>query len=187
MGAPDDVQADERLIQEALSGADDAFADLVRRHKRRVFAIAGRFARDRSEMEDLCQETFVRAYRGLGKYRGDAPFEHWLSRIAVHTCYDALRKRRREEGDVPLDTVAFSLAARPHEEELSPERARSILSSAMAGLSPKERLVVTLLELEEKSVREVAALTGWSEANVKVRAHRARKALKRILEACDER
>jgi RNA polymerase sigma-70 factor (ECF subfamily) len=187
MGTSDDAAADERLVREALSGEDEAFAGLVRRHKRKVFAIARRFARDRSEVEDLCQETFVKAYRDLGKFRGDAPFEHWLSRITVHTCYDALRKRRREEGNVPLDAVAFSLADREADGDLSPERARAILFSAMTRLSAKERLVITLLELEEKPVREVAALTGWSEGNVKVRAHRARKALKKILEAGNER
>jgi RNA polymerase sigma-70 factor (ECF subfamily) len=157
MDSSHDAETDDRLVRSARSGDD--------------------------EVEDICQETFVKAYRGLARYRGDAPFDHWLSRIAVRTCYDALRKRRKEERDVPLESVMRELEAPESEDGLSPARAREILDSALVRLRPEERLVVTLLELEEKTVREVAELTGWSEGNVKVRAHRARKALKIIMES----
>jgi RNA polymerase sigma-70 factor (ECF subfamily) len=183
MDSSHDGETDERLVRSARSGDDEAFSALVRRYKRKVFAIAGHYAHSGSEVEDICQETFVKAYRGLAKYRGDAPFDHWLSRIAVRTCYDALRKRRKEERDVPLESVMRELEAPGSEDGMSPVRAREILDSALARLRPEERLVVTLLELEGKTVREVAGLTGWSEGNVKVRAHRARKALKIILES----
>jgi len=187
MGASHDAQTDESLLRATLSGDDEAFAALVRRHKRKVFAIAGRFARNDPELDDLCQEIFVKAYHDLGKYRGEAPFDHWLSRIAVRTCYDALRKRRREDDDIPLENVAAVLRAPEPDDRVAPEQAREIVDRALAKLRPEERMVVTLLELEEKTVREVATLTGWSEGNVKVRAHRARQALKKILEASDER
>jgi RNA polymerase sigma-70 factor (ECF subfamily) len=85
---------DERLIQTALAGDDEAFAALVRRYRPRVFGIAGRFAGNDHELDDVCQEIFIKAYRNLGRYRGDAPFEHWLSRIATRACYDLLRRRR---------------------------------------------------------------------------------------------
>jgi RNA polymerase sigma-70 factor, ECF subfamily len=187
MDFSDEAQTDGRLVRLARSGDDEAFASLVRRHKRRVFSIAGRFVRDGSEVEDIGQEVFIKAYRDLDSYRGEAPFGHWISRIAVHTCYDALRKRRKRENDVRLEDVAHWLRAADPGDEMSPERAREILDAAMAMLKPKERMVVTLLELEEKTVREVSELTGWSEGNVKVRAHRARKALRKILEGGDER
>jgi RNA polymerase sigma-70 factor (ECF subfamily) len=168
---------DERLVAGTRAGDDEAFAALVGRHKRRVFGIAARFARHSQELDDLAQEIFLKAHRKLARFRGDAPFEHWLARIAVRCCYDLLRKTRREGVHVPVDSLELEAA-----ENSEAERAHEVLAFGLSRLGPAERLVITLLELEEKSVREVAELTGWSEGNVKVRAHRARQALKRVLE-----
>src|SRR6185436_2457926 len=100
---------DEALVVETLAGEDDAFAELVRRHKRRVFGTASRFARDAHQLDDICQEVFLRAFRNLAKFRGDAPFEHWLARITVSACYDFLRKERRVREQVSLDAHDFDL------------------------------------------------------------------------------
>src|SRR5258707_11788889 len=86
MSAAIDEPTDECLIQSTLAGDDEAFAELVRRHKRKVFGIAARFARNDHELDDICQEIFVKAYQKLKSYRGEAPFEHWVSRIALHAC-----------------------------------------------------------------------------------------------------
>jgi len=182
MTAPRDEPSDERLIQSTLAGDEGAFAELVARHKRRVFGIAARFARGDHELDDLCQEVFVKAYQNLAKFRGEAPFEHWVSRIAVRACYDHLRKTRRDREAVALEDVTLATT-----DNVAPARAREVLDFALAKLSPDERLVITLLELEERSVREIAELTGWSEGNVKVRAHRARQRLKEVLERSHER
>jgi len=182
MAAPDHEPPDERLIQSTLAGDDAAFAALVARHKRKVFGIAARFARNDHDLDDLAQEIFVKAYRNLGRFRGDAPFEHWLSRIAVRSCYDHLRQTRPERTTGTLDGVEV-----PVEDNVAPARAREVLDYALGQLPADQRLVITLLELEEQTVREIAAATGWSESNVKVRAHRARQRLKEILEASHER
>ena len=182
MSAQIDELPDERLIQSTLAGDDEAFAELVRRYKRKVFGIATRFARNDHELDDICQEIFVKAYQKLKSFRGEAPFEHWVSRIAVHACYDFLRATRRDRENVPLDGIEIGVP-----DNVGAARASEVLQWAMAKLSADERLVITLLELEERSVRETAALTGWSESNVKVRAFRARQALKKILEANHER
>ena len=181
MSATAQGQSDERLIRAALGGDDGAFALLVGRYKRKVFGLVGRIARDRDELEDICQEIFIKVYDNLGKFRGEAPFEHWLTKISVRTCHDALRSRRHERLRV---TASRMPELRDHGTEARSQarEARELLSWAMGQLKPDENLVITLLELEEKSVRETAALTGWSEANIKVRAFRARQALKRILE-----
>jgi RNA polymerase sigma-70 factor (ECF subfamily) len=168
--------ADEDLVRSALAGEDEAFTELVRRHKRRVFGMASRFTHDAHQLDDICQEVFIRAYRQLAKFRGESPFEHWLARIAVRGCYDFLRRQRRRRDDVRLDGEHDRPAA-----PVADDGARELLAFAMGKLGPEERLVITLFELEEKSAREVAVLTGWSESNVKVRAFRAREALKRVL------
>ena len=173
---------DDNLIISALAGDDGAFSRLVGRHKRRVFRLAGRFARDSDELEDICQEVFIKVYENLASFRRDAPFEHWLSRIAVRCCYDALRSRKHEKSHTSLDDVAYELHDRAADVRNSTFHLRDLLNRALAQLKHDERLVITLMELEEFSVREIAASTGWSEANVKVRAHRAREALKRIVE-----
>jgi RNA polymerase sigma-70 factor (ECF subfamily) len=175
---------DEALIQSTLAGDEESFAELVRRYKGKVFGIASRFATDSHLLDDIAQEIFVRAWRNLGKFRADAPFEHWVSRIAIHACYDFLRKKQRSGHVVPLDEGAADV---PSETNRSAADARDTLDFAMRKLSPEDRLVITLTGLDGKSVSEVAALTGWSEANVKVRNFRARQALKKILETAHER
>jgi len=187
MIATDNGLTDDIIIRDVLAGKDGAFVQLVERYRRKVFALAARFARDRDELDDICQDIFIKIYENLDKFRRDAPFEHWMSRIAVRTCYDVLRKRRKEKGNIPLDDIHYQIAADSGEDFMAAEHARTILEKGMAELKPEERLVITLLELEEKAVKEVAQLTGWSETNVKVRAFRARQKLKRFLEKNHER
>ena len=173
---------DEQLVAATLDGDDRAFAELASRHKGRVFGVASRFAQDGAELEDICQEVFVQAYFKLRQYRRDSPFEHWLLRITTHKCYDYLRKRRRRGPVVSVDAMLESgyepsapAAAAPH-----PDLER--LHAALAQLSADQRLVITLLELEERSVQEIADYTGWSTGNVKVRAFRARAVLRKLME-----
>ena len=179
--------ADESLVAATLGGDDDAFAELVRRHKRRVFAAASRFARDDHQLDDIAQEVFVRVFRNLAKFRHDAPFEHWLARITVSACYDFLRKERRNREQVALSAVEFEIHDLTIDAAIAAGRAREVLDFAMGKLTPDERLILTLCEIEERPVREVADLTGWSESNVKVRAFRARQNLRKALETSHER
>ena len=174
---------DEQLVDATLAGDDNAFAELASRHKSRVFGVASRFARDAAELEDICQEVFVQAYFKLRQYRRDSPFEHWVLRITTHKCYDYLRKRRRIGNIVSVDAMLESGYEPSAPEHPAPHPDLERLHTALAQLSPKERLVITLLELEERSVQEIADLTGWSAGNVKVRAFRARLALRKLMES----
>ncbi len=186
MVSADSSTPDKQLVAATLAGDDDAFAELTRRHKSRVFGVAARFARDASEIEDICQDVFVQAYFKLRQFRGDSPFEHWVLRITTYRCYDYLRKRRRSGPAISVDAMLEAgyepQAAEPAEPHPGLER----LHAALAELSPKERLIITLLELEERTIQEIAELTGWSVSNVKVRAFRARAALRKIMENPNE-
>lgn len=179
--------SDEHLIKATLAGDDEAFALLVTRYKRRVFSIAVRFSRDDDELEDISQEVFIKTYENLAAFRHDAPFEHWLTRITVRACHDMLRSKRHAYSHSSLDDLTFEIRDHADEARQAARQAREVLERAMAQLQPAERLVITLLELEEYTVSEIAGMTDWSPANVKVRAHRARLALKRILEKNHER
>lgn len=172
---------DERLVERSRAGDGAAFEELIRRHKRKVFGMAARIARDPLELEEIAQEVFVKAYEKLAGYRGDAPFEHWLARIVTNTCHDYLRVRKRRLVEVSVDLHEWTLAAPMDTHGAEPEELAA-LARAMERLRPDERLVLTLLELEGKSVRETAYIMEISEGNVKVRAHRARKTLKELVE-----
>ncbi|MDX1500878.1 MAG: sigma-70 family RNA polymerase sigma factor [Thermoanaerobaculia bacterium] len=160
------------LVAASRAGDEEAFTRLVRRHERRVFQLAGRFFHTREEVEDAAQETFLTVWSKLGTYRGRAPFEHWLTRVCLNCCYARLRRRRPAE--VPLVREPAAPAAAPGS-RLEAER-------LLARLTPEDRFVLTLLHGEQISVAEIADLTGWSRSKVKVRAHRARKRLRRLLE-----
>ncbi|MDB6071836.1 MAG: polymerase, sigma-24 subunit, RpoE [Verrucomicrobiales bacterium] len=178
---------DHTLVLAARSGDMAAFGGLVALYKTRVFATAAKYARNHHELEDLAQDIFIKAWKGLGTFRGEAPFEHWLMRLAVRACFDFLRRNRtRREKEISRDALIES--GHPGMDGIGApeivEETEALLEvrRAMTLLAPKERHVLTLLELEEKTVREVAELTGWSETNVKVRAFRARQSLKKYIQ-----
>lgn len=187
MNVIDSEPSDESLIRDIRAGNKEAFVQLVRRYKRKVFGLSARFARDADDLEDICQDVFIKVYENLGKFRADAPFEHWLSRVTIRTCYDALRSRKKEKGTIPLESIHYLLEDSSIGIHQAAEEARNLLEWGLDRLRPEERLVITLLELEEKSIREIAEMTGWSQANVKVRAFRARQKLKQLLEKQYER
>jgi RNA polymerase sigma-70 factor (ECF subfamily) len=141
--------------------------------------------------EDLVQEVFLKLFSRLDRYepRDGIPFEHWLSRLAVRTCLDALRteRRRPQPADPPLSEAAGEWLETLRRDDASPPidevlAARELVDALLARLPPKDRLVLTLLDMEERSVAEVSAITGWSRTLVKVRAFRARRRLRAVVE-----
>jgi len=178
---------DDELVRSALEGQSSAFDDLVRRHQSRLFQLARRHLPDESEAADLVQDIFVKVWLNLASWRGDAPFEHWLLRIGVRTCYDHLRSRRRQReptlSHMSADEAAWLERHAPSESPAShdADAARSLVAKVFAQLSPAGRLILTLLEIEDRPVKEIADLTGWSVPLVKVRAFRARAEMRRIL------
>src|SRR3954467_3884204 len=92
--------SDAERIAAVLGGDADSFEPLVKKYQPRVFATARRYARSESEVEDIVQEVFIKAFQKLSSFRGEAPFEHWLMRLAVRTCYDFLRAHQRTKETV---------------------------------------------------------------------------------------
>jgi RNA polymerase sigma-70 factor (ECF subfamily) len=175
------------LIAAVLKGDAQSFEPLVEKYSPRVFATARRYARRESEVEDIAQEVWLKAFQKLGSFRAEAPFEHWLMRMTVRTCYDFLRghQRKRELTFSDLTDVESDwlerFVAQPEQRTEDVDAARQLVSRILAQLTPAARLIITLLEIEERSVKEIAALTGWSVSLVKVRAFRARAEMKKIL------
>ena len=182
---------DEYLARAAYGGDEAAFELIFERHRRRVAGVVGRFFNRPERIEELVQDTFTKLYFALGDYspmRG-ASFSTWLSRIAINACYDELRKiKRRPEtviGSVS-DTEILWLKTRLRSGPVAGDAesnaiARDLAEKLLARLSLDDRLVLTLLDAEETSVSEIAKLMTWSVSKVKVRAHRARAALRKVL------
>ena len=179
---------DSELITAVLQGDTPSFEPLVVKYSPRVFATARRYARRESEVEDIVQEVWSKAFQKLSSFRGEAPFEHWLMRLAVRTCYDFLREHQRNrettftELSEPEHDWLDRFVAAPESASEEAAAARELVERLLAMLSPQARLVITLLEIEDRSVKEIAELTGWSAPLVKVRAFRARAEMRKCLQ-----
>lgn len=177
---------DAELLERIRNGATDDFAEVVRRHQGRVYAILHRYERDAHKIEDLAQETFVKAWRALDQFDGRAPFDHWLSKIAVRVALDHLRREKRRQNEIGLpelgDDVLDWLRSGDEKSELDGRAAAELLDLAMRELSPLDRVVITMQEIEGRSVKEICEATGASGVAVRVRALRARGRLRRALE-----
>jgi RNA polymerase sigma-70 factor (ECF subfamily) len=180
-------RSEAELIAAVLAGDAASFEPLVQKYSPRVFATVRRYARRESEVEDIAQEIWLKAFDKLKSFRGEAPFEHWLMRMTVRTCYDFLRvhQRNRESAFSELsedeDDWLERFALAPEGPNHHAEAAKLLVERVLEKLSPEARLVITLLEIEDRTVKEIAELTGWSTPLVKVRAFRARAEMRKIL------
>ena len=180
-------RTEAELIAAVLKGDAASFEPLIEKYSPRVFATARRYARRESEVEDIVQEVWLKAYQKLKSFRAEAPFEHWLMRLAVRTCYDFLRSHQRNressfsELSEPEDDWLERFIHHPEAARDDAAAARQLVQRVLQQLSPPARLVITLLEIEDRSVKEISRLTGWSVPLVKVRAFRARAEMRKVL------
>jgi RNA polymerase sigma-70 factor, ECF subfamily len=183
---------DEELIAEVLAGQTDSFSELAGRHRQRVERLCRRFFSDEEMARDIAQESFIRAFTALASYRAEMPFGGWLRAIVVNLCYDELRRRRRRPEELVGDFSAPEVqwmqlvnGATPEQLVGEAEERRESYNLAhrlLDTLKPEDRMVMVLKESEELSVSEIAQTLGWSEAKVKIRAFRARQALRKQAE-----
>lgn len=176
-------------LRKVRAGDQEAARSLVEQLYPLVIRIVRSHLPRRLAEEDLAQEIFVKAFARLDQYeeRSGVPLEHWVSRLAVRTCFDALRaERRRPElrmADLSAEECAwleFVVRDDAPAPDTASSSARELLEKLLAGLAPEDRFVICLLDLEQKSVKHIAQVTGWSESLVKVRAFRARRKLRKL-------
>jgi RNA polymerase sigma-70 factor (ECF subfamily) len=180
------------LARLAREGDESAFEEIMRRYSPRVFRFASKFFRQRSLVEEAAQEVFLQAFTGLGSYEGRGSMEGWLTRITTNTCLNLLRSSKRSPeltvSDLTEDETNWldnKLSDAAREQHLSSER--SLVAADLAGrvlqtLAPDDQLVLTLIDGEDASVKDVVKLTGWSESKVKVQAFRARRRMRAAVE-----
>jgi RNA polymerase sigma-70 factor (ECF subfamily) len=176
------------LAKRARRGDQEAFAALVTRHQRYVYNLAYRLLRDAQEAEDLTQEAFLRAWRGMAGFRGadtdsGAKFTTWLYRIVTNLCYNRLPGLRRQLAEADAEALARVAAPEAHTPRVRLEAGerQARVQAAIGALPDKYRLVVTLYYLQEQSYQEIAATLGLPIGTVKTHLYRARARLKGLL------
>ena len=185
---PDDESFDLAGCLDRVRKRDQTAArELVEHLHPLVIRIARSHLPRRVSEEDLAQEIFLKMFTRLDQYQGAVPFTHWVSRIAVTTCIDHLRaQKRRPElrwADLSESQTDALDAAITNENDVSPDDAvasHELVHKLLDQLKPEDRLVVQYLDLDQKSIAEISALTGWNQTLIKVRAFRARRKLQRF-------
>ncbi|MBN1848618.1 MAG: RNA polymerase sigma factor [Deltaproteobacteria bacterium] len=183
---PDDTE----IIHQILDGHTDAFESLLIRYQELVSKIVRRHV-PHDDITETMQDVFIRVFQSLPSFRAKGDFKHWLTSIAVRTCYDYWRtvyqsketpiSEITEKHQEWLESVIHGEHGTLIEEKGSCEEAKEILDWALAKLSAEDRIVLELIYLEGHTCKETAKLLGWSVANVKVRSFRSRKKLEKIL------
>lgn len=175
---------DRSLVEQAQTGDLQAFEALVREHQESLYCYLYRMSRNQAEAEEMAQEAFIRAWEGLGRFRGAASFKTWLFRIAANLCINRLSRRKPL---VPL-TEDIPAARRAEPDEAYRQRVRSeCIARALADLPVDQRSALLLSVYEELSHADIAEAMGRSPDSVNMLLYRARMGLRRSLEAARDR
>lgn len=182
--------SDDEIIARVLGGDIEAFGFLFDRYQRYVAKVISKYV-PADDVEVIAIEVFTRAYKSLENFQGTGAFRHWLATIATRCAFTYLKSKKRKQStpvssfsDNHVEWLEYMLSgesADRFDRQQEQKMALEVLDCALSSLSPEDRMIVTLVHLEEKTTKEAAAILGWSEVNVRVRALRARKALKNIL------
>jgi RNA polymerase sigma-70 factor, ECF subfamily len=178
---------DEELVARSVGGDAESFNELILRWERPIYALAYRTIGREQDARDVCQETFLRAFRALPGFRGQAKFSSWLYRIALNLCRDWVRRERRTpviEAPADVDLIELAAAAEPSEsiEQLVARRDEiRVVERAMARLPEEQRTTIILKEYHGLTFREIADLVGCPLSTVKTRLYQGLTVLRREL------
>ena len=177
----DQQSGEADTIQRCLNGDADAYSILVDRYKDMVYNVAYRMLGDGDAAKDISQESFIAAYGGLKTFKKEAKFSSWLYSIVLNKCRDYLRQVKE---NIPIDDISDikPCSGISPEQCASDHQSKDMLQQALDSLSAEYREVLVLKHIEELDYQEISAITGTSVAALKVRAHRGREMLKKILE-----
>jgi RNA polymerase sigma-70 factor (ECF subfamily) len=170
-------ESDSELIERALAGSREAFDGLVALHQDRVFKLAYRILGNREDAADVQQETFLNAWRSLGRFRGEASFATWLHRITVNLCLCRKRRKNWNEAAYSDDVLSDEVDTRCADRSDT----ALVVRKTLMGLPKHYRAFIVLREIEERSFDEIAQVMGCSVQSARMRASKARKILRERL------
>jgi RNA polymerase sigma-70 factor, ECF subfamily len=174
------AQTDADLIAAHVAGDPDAFAEIVRRHRDRMWAVALRTMRDREEAADALQDAFVSAFRAAAKFRAQSQVSTWLHRIVVNSCLDRIRKRQSRPTSPLPEPDDHREPATPGD-AMAQRETRILIREALDALPDEQRLPILLVDVEGYSVAETAERLGVAPGTVKSRCARGRTKLAKVL------
>ena len=171
------------LINQILAGDANAFTQLVNRYKDLVFTLALRMLKNREEAEEVSQDTFIKTYKSLDKFKGDSKFSTWIYKVAYNSCLDRIKKNKKYLNDVEINeftehqvkTVDNAFNALVEEER------NQLIQDCLHLLPSEDSFLLTLYYFEEQSLEDIATIVGLTANNVKVKIFRSRKKLASIL------
>ena len=172
---------EETIIRNCVAGEADSYAILVDRYKTMIYNVAFRMVGDEDTAKDLAQESFIAAYKGLDQFRFGSRFSSWLYSIALNKCRDHLKLAKDSVSTDEISDVMPASGTSP-ERATAAEQSKDVLQRALDALPVEYRQVLILKHIEELDYQEIAGITGTSIPALKVRAHRGREMVKKILE-----
>lgn len=180
---------DAELVKQILNGNNNAFRFLVAKHQRLVLHVVGRIVQNQEDVEDICQEVFIKVFRKLKRFRGESKLSTWIARIAYNTSISHVRKANRNECsyDAQPVLVAAENDRALNQKIIERDEAKKYLLEMIEELPENYRIVLTLFHLEEFSYKEIEEITEMPEGTIKSYLSRARKILKEKLEKVVER
>ena len=191
---PDEYEnlSDSELVSLAAQNDEAAFNEIMRRFSPRVFRFAARFFRRHSLVEEAAQEVFLKIFMQIASYDGRGSLEGWVTRITINTCINLLRSAKRQpeltisdltdDETTWLEVKILDASAERHQNEEDKLIAADLVNRVLETLPPEDRLVLTMIDGEGSSIKDVAAATGWGESKIKVKAFRARRRMREAIE-----
>ena len=174
---------DQILINQILAGDTNAFTLLVNRYKDLVYTLALRMLKNREEAEEVSQDTFIKTYKSLHKFKGDSKFSTWIYKVAYNSCLDQIKKNKKYLNDVEINEFTEHQVKTIDNafDALVEEERNQLIQDCLHLLPSEDGFLLTLYYFEEQSLDEIANIVGLTANNVKVKIFRSRKKLAGIL------
>ena len=175
---------DQLYINKVINGDTNAFAYLVDNYKNMVFSLAFKMTKNREEAEEISQDTFIKAFKNLHKFKGDSKFSTWLYRIAYHACLDAIKKNKNHNNSVEINEITYNQIKSVDDilQGIERKERAKVMNDCLLKMPEEERSILWMFYFDELSLKEIIEVTNLSEANLKVKLYRARKGLLAIVE-----
>lgn len=174
---------DQHFITQIIGGNTNAFSVLVDRYKDLIFSLALKMVKNREEAEEVAQDTFIKIFNSLDKFKGDSKFSTWIYKVAYNTCLDRIKKNKKDEGNILIDDFSEHLVKTVENalSKMMDEERKKSIQDCLNLLPRDEGFLLTLFYFEDQSLEEIAKIMDITSNNVKVKLFRSRQKLASIL------
>ncbi|WP_442266774.1 RNA polymerase sigma factor [Tenacibaculum sp. ZS6-P6] len=177
------IKNDQTYIDKTLTGDTNSFAFLVEKYKVMVYSLALKMLKNKEEAEEVSQDTFIKAFKNLSKFKGESKFSTWLYKIAYRNCLDAIKKNEKKYVIDVIDEITENKVRSTDNvlEQITKKERTDLLKKCLHKLPEQERSILWMFYFDELNLKEIKEVTELKESNIKVTLHRARKRLVSII------